>query len=86
MFLAERKGTDLTFAVKALSKDSILKGGSLDMLILERKVLAMCAAHPFMKQLYSTFQSPVSVTSLLLSMGSMGSRSYSNNHSPQQLT
>jgi len=57
VLLAELKGTDQYFAVKALKKDAILADDDVECMMIERRVLELGGQHPFLTYLHSTFQS-----------------------------
>ncbi|XP_076872215.1 protein kinase C delta type-like, partial [Brachyhypopomus gauderio] len=56
VFLAELKGSEAWFAVKALKKDKVLKKKNVEYPMVEKRVLALAWDNPFLTHLYSTFQ------------------------------
>ncbi|XP_076872337.1 protein kinase C delta type-like [Brachyhypopomus gauderio] len=56
VFLAELKGSEAWFAVKALKKDKMLKKKNVEYPMVEKRVLALAWDNPFLTHLYSTFQ------------------------------
>jgi len=59
VLLAELKGTQQMYAVKALKKDVVLEDDDIDCYMVERRVMQLGINHPFLTHLHSTFQSPV---------------------------
>ena len=59
--LAELKGKNLFYAVKALKKDVVLEDDDIHCTMVERRILALGCNHPYLTHLHSTFQSKVSV-------------------------
>lgn len=57
VLLAELKGKKQYYALKALKKASVLEGDDIEYTITERVVLALAVNHPFLTQLFCTFQS-----------------------------
>ena len=60
VLLAELKGTQQYYAVKALKKDVVLEDDDIEGYLVERRVMQLGISHPFITHLHSTFQSPVS--------------------------
>ena len=59
MLLAELKGTQQYYAIKALKKDVVLEDDDIESYLVERRVMQLGINHPFLTHLHSTFQSPV---------------------------
>jgi len=57
VLLAEVKGTSEYYAVKVLRKDVVLEDDDVDCTLVERRILQLANAHPFLTHLHSTFQS-----------------------------
>ena len=62
VLLAKTVGSrDAYVAIKALKKDVVLEDDDVDATMTEKRILAMGCTCPFLTQLHSTFQTPVSV-------------------------
>jgi len=61
VLLAELKGTQEIYAIKALKKDVVLEDDDIDCYMVERRVMQLGIEHPFITHLHSTFQSPVRI-------------------------
>jgi len=59
VILAELKGTQQMYAIKALKKDVVLEDDDIECYMVERRVMQLGINHPFLTHLHSTFQSPV---------------------------
>lgn len=57
--LAELKGKNLFYAIKALKKDVVLEDDDIHCTMVERRVLALGCNNPYLTHLHSTFQSKV---------------------------
>ncbi|ESO95825.1 hypothetical protein LOTGIDRAFT_116541 [Lottia gigantea] len=58
VLLAELKGSNQYFAIKALKKEIVLEDDDVECTLIERRILALGCKHPFLTHLHSTFQSP----------------------------
>ncbi|XP_067861202.1 protein kinase C theta type isoform X2 [Heptranchias perlo] len=56
VFLAELKGKNQFFAIKALKKDVVLMDDDVECTMVEKRVLSLAWEHPFLTHLYCTFQ------------------------------
>ena len=59
VLLAELKGKNLFYAIKALKKDVVLEDDDIHCTMVERRVLALGCNNPYLTHLHSTFQSKV---------------------------
>ncbi|TRY65794.1 hypothetical protein DNTS_014261 [Danionella cerebrum] len=57
VMLAELKGKNQYFAIKALKKDVVLMDDDVECTMVEKRVLALAWENPFLTHLYCTFQS-----------------------------
>lgn len=61
VILAQKKGTNEFYALKALRKDIVVEDNDVESTMTERRVLAISFRCPFLTHLYCTFQSDVGV-------------------------
>ena len=59
--LAEKKGSDQLFAVKAIKKNKTVTNGDVKHVFTEKRVLALASGYRFLTALHSTFQTAVTV-------------------------
>ncbi|XP_071960952.1 protein kinase C delta type-like [Antedon mediterranea] len=57
VMLAQLKGSQKYFAIKALKKDVVLEDDDIECTMVERQVLGLAWHHPFLTHLFCTFQS-----------------------------
>ncbi|XP_067934448.1 protein kinase C delta type-like [Watersipora subatra] len=57
VMMAELKGKNQFYAIKALKKDVVLEDDDIDCTMVERRVLALGCNNPYLTHLHSTFQS-----------------------------
>ncbi|XP_033647150.1 protein kinase C delta type-like isoform X2 [Asterias rubens] len=57
VMLANQKGTEKYYAIKALKKDVVLEDDDVECTMVERHVLGLAWQHPFLTHLFCTFQS-----------------------------
>ena len=59
MLLAELKGQNKFFAIKALKKDVVVEDDDVECTMVERRVLALSCQHPYLTHLFCTYQTKV---------------------------
>ena len=59
--MAELKGRNEFYAIKALKKDVVLEDDDVECTMVERRVLELSCQHPFLTHLFCTFQTSVRV-------------------------
>jgi len=61
VYLAEHLKTNQIFAVKAIEKESIIRGDDIDVTMAERRILSLGTESNFLTSLHSSFQTPESL-------------------------
>ena len=61
VLLAELKGQNKFFAIKALKKDVVVEDDDVECTMVERRVLALACQHPYLTHLFCTYQTKVRV-------------------------
>lgn len=56
VLLAEEKASNDVYAIKILKKDTVIADDDVECVLSERRVLSMGCLHPFVNQLYCSFQ------------------------------
>lgn len=56
VFLAALRDTDRHYAIKCLKKQSVIEEEDVECTLIERKVLSLATAHPYLCHLFCTFQ------------------------------
>jgi len=57
--LAELKGQNRFFAIKALKKDVVVEDDDIECTMVERRVLELSCQHPYLTHLFCTYQTRV---------------------------
>ena len=57
--LAQHLKSEKVFAIKVLTKHTIIQDDDVDCTMVEQRILALSAKHPFLTALHSSFQSKV---------------------------
>jgi hypothetical protein len=58
VFLADLKGTDISYAVKVLRKKDVLDDDDVGAVMTEKEVLSLSSGSPFLTRMFATFQTP----------------------------